>query len=705
MEARGPVRFLRNEEKRMRICGIPGIGSLCFLFLACADEPPPVVTPAELFVNSEGPSLQTSENGQSTTLTVVLSAAPLAPVTVPIASTDPGEASAMPASVEFSADDWSTPQTVTVVGADDFEMDGPQTFRVSFGPTTSNDRAFAGLVAESPELTNVDDDSPGITVTPPSGPTSETGATANFRIVLNTRPSAEVTISFESNDPSEGTLSAASTTFNTTNWNAPQIVTVVGVDDEEEDGDQTFAVVFAPVVSDDPAYAAVPAPAEVPFTNLDDEGMIRIEPPAVTNRTVTTLAPSSRDAISYGGYMNGESYQQDAILTVNGYQYAAYWNAAARVILARRPEGEGAWTRIEMDTGYSSTSTDSHNTISLGASGDGRLHIAFDHHDSPLHYVQSVVNLLTDPETVPWASASFSRWTGTLDGTTSVIAVTYPKFITEPDGKLLFEYRYGAAGRADQVLWEYDAGTWTYLGAYVSGMRASGTINAYLHGIEYSGTRLHAAWCWRTSPDPSTNRGLFYAYSDNNGRTWNNNAGMLIGTIGASPVLETSPGIEVWPIGPNRGYINQEHMTVDNAGRVHVLVTHAPDETAEDIDFERARTRAEYFHYWRSPAGRWTRTPMGFPAQLNFRGKLVVSSRDEIYAILPNIRIAGASPEVDWTNWTLIETEFDGNYFSDPLIDRQQLRLRDRLTIFAPRTPVGVVVIDTINYDLESRTR
>ena len=35
-----------------------------------------------------------------------------------------------------------------------------------------------------------------------------------------------------------------------------------------------------------------------------------------------------------------------------------------------------------------------------------------------------------------------------------------------PDGRMLFSYRFGAAGSGDEVLWEYDGNTttWTRIG-------------------------------------------------------------------------------------------------------------------------------------------------------------------------------------------------------------------------------------------------
>ena len=88
-------------------------------------------------------------------------------------------------------------------------------------------------------VVNTDDEAPGITVNPASGlVTTEGGGTASFTVVLNTQPTANVTIALSSSDTTEGTVSPASLTFTTADWNNAQTVTVTGVDDAVADGNQ-----------------------------------------------------------------------------------------------------------------------------------------------------------------------------------------------------------------------------------------------------------------------------------------------------------------------------------------------------------------------------------------------------------------------------------------------------------------------------------
>src|SRR5678815_4455298 len=92
----------------------------------------------------------------------------------------------------------------------------------------------------------------------------------SFTIVLNSQPTADVTIGLSSSDPSEGTVSLASVTFTTANWNAPRTVTVTGVNDLIDDGDTAYTIVTAAATSSDPSYNGLNA-TNVSVNNTDDD--------------------------------------------------------------------------------------------------------------------------------------------------------------------------------------------------------------------------------------------------------------------------------------------------------------------------------------------------------------------------------------------------------------------------------------------------
>ncbi|MFG6098084.1 DUF4114 domain-containing protein [Leptothoe sp. ISB3NOV94-8A] len=109
----------------------------------------------------------------------------------------------------------------------------------------------------------------GITITPTTGlVTTEAGATATFTAVLTSQPSDVVSLTFTSNDPTEGTV-IPNITFSTANWDQPQTVTITGVDDTDDDGDVAY-IINTNVTSTDTRYSAL-VPTAVAVTNQDND--------------------------------------------------------------------------------------------------------------------------------------------------------------------------------------------------------------------------------------------------------------------------------------------------------------------------------------------------------------------------------------------------------------------------------------------------
>ncbi|GIE93263.1 BNR repeat-containing protein [Paractinoplanes rishiriensis] len=391
----------------------------------------------------------------------------------------------------------------------------------------------------------------------------------------------------------------------------------------------------------------------------------------------SVLTTNGRTALSYTGYMNGESFQQDGIVTAGDQQYAAFWDEDGYVNVSRRRTPDGAWQNVRL-TDYRTTSTDSHNTISIGvAARDGSIHLAFDMHSSELRYRRSA-------DAVTWSPVATSLAGTTLD------QVTYPQFIPVPDGTLQLAIRTGLSGSGDEVLFEYANDAWTYLGKFLDGTSAGN--NPYLFGIEYDRAGLlHATWTVRETPDPSTNHDLYYAYSPDRGRTWHNNAGAVL----ATPLLPDDDALRVWDIARNRGLINQEAQAVDAAGVVHVLASHLPDDAPDQTDFAAARENAVLVHYWRNPESKvWRRNHTSFRGGLS-RGDVAADSAGNLHVVCTDsstrrLHVGTASKASGWTGWETRHVS-DPIYYSDPLIDRARLRAQGVLSVFAPRHGGGQI--------------
>ena len=94
----------------------------------------------------------------------------------------------------FTSADWNVPRTVTVTGVDDFEDDGDVAYTIVTAAVTS-DPVYSGMDPADVAVTNTDNDAAGITVSPTAGlTTTEAGGQATFTVVLDTQPTANVTI-------------------------------------------------------------------------------------------------------------------------------------------------------------------------------------------------------------------------------------------------------------------------------------------------------------------------------------------------------------------------------------------------------------------------------------------------------------------------------------------------------------------------------
>lgn len=247
--------------------------------------PPPSGSGAAILV--EGTGATTTEGGAPSTFTIKLATEPKADVTITITSDTPTEGAVAPGAVTFTAANWSTPQTITVTGVDDPVADGDKTFHVSFSVTTT-DAAYAAATPPQRTYVNIDDETPGVLVTDVSNGAKTTEGTGEvtFKVRLRSKPSATVTLPVASDNPAEGVvLGASSLVFTTANWADEQTVTVRGVDDVVDDGDQAYQVDLGPTASADPAYDALAVPS-VDLENVDDDTLgIVLGPPSGNART------------------------------------------------------------------------------------------------------------------------------------------------------------------------------------------------------------------------------------------------------------------------------------------------------------------------------------------------------------------------------------------------------------------------------------
>lgn len=411
--------------------------------------------------------------------------------------------------------------------------------------------------------------------------------------------------------------------------------------------------------------------------------------------------------------LSGQAFQQDMMITYKGYQYVTYYNNSRNVCLSRRKLPLGEWHEIVFP--YQNSIDDSHNVISLGiCANDGTIHLAFDHHNSPLHYVRSVIGLANNPETMRWDDVNFSPATSRMIADVNVPDVTYPRFFAKPDGNLFFECRYYLSGDGDSFLREYDSSThtWKMIGRYVQGMDASPDACAYINRMDYDNQgRIHVSWCWRDNYSGTSNHDIYYAYSMDNGQTWCNTNGTQVASTEymEDPTDDTSHGsclreeltsLKVVTIPYYRGYINQESQTTDTLGRVHILNSYIPDSESDDTDWDSSRLKARLHHRFRDRSGIWHVRDIlnnGSTVYSYCRSQIIADAFNNAIVIANGAEVYAATSINDYNDWGLVSDVDQGRFCSEPQIDHPRLLKDGVLSFVYLGRDQKVVVIDYLS--------
>jgi len=137
-----------------------------------------------------------------------------------------------------------------------------------------------------------------------------------------------------------------------------------------------------------------------------------------------------------------------ALLTHNNRQYIAYYNADRHMVVGQRDLRNDKFSLYVVPPTYresaGGTSTvlgwDSHNYVTMGIDKDGFIHLSGNMHVNLLTYFGS-----TKPEDVSTLVQIMEK-VGTNES-----HCTYPNFIKNREGELIFHYRDGSSGNGNEI--------------------------------------------------------------------------------------------------------------------------------------------------------------------------------------------------------------------------------------------------------------
>jgi hypothetical protein len=187
-------------------------------------------------------------------------------------------ATAISGTINFAAAETSKTITLNVLGDGVVEPDETVAVTLSNpvapGPTPAITTATATTT-----ITN--DDTAGFSIAPTNITATEGGATGSYKVKLTSQPTAPVNISF--NTGTQISPIATPITFDSTNWNVDQTVTVSAIDDTVAQGTHSGTIAHT-VTSTDASYSAKAMPdVTASITDNDSPGVSIVQSAGSTN--------------------------------------------------------------------------------------------------------------------------------------------------------------------------------------------------------------------------------------------------------------------------------------------------------------------------------------------------------------------------------------------------------------------------------------
>lgn len=230
----------------------------------------------------------------------------------------------------------------------------------------------------------------------------------------------------------------------------------------------------------------------------------------------TAANPPNNDGIAVDEVWVGTGIPYEGV-SVGPIVYLAYFNAEKELTVARIDTKTGQVRKKHL--GNTFKGWDAHNYVTLSYDKDGFLHVSGNMHSSPLVYARTLRPNDFDSLVLE------NKMVGTDEAT-----VTYPRFLTFPDGGLGFSFRSGSAGNGTEFINKFENGRWVRIVSKpLFAPDPSGeTVNSYHTAyIPRPDGYYHVAWVWRKKSGADFNFNVNYARSKDL-KNWEDSQGKKI---------------------------------------------------------------------------------------------------------------------------------------------------------------------------------
>ena len=229
----------------------------------------------------------TEEDMTGDSYTVVLDSQPTATVTVTVAGHAGTDVTLTPSSatLTFTPTTWGTAQTVTVTAGDDADTANDAVSLTHSAAST--DSEYQGITIAGVAVTVTDNDAlPGVTVsTPALTVTEEDTAGDSYTVVLDSQPTATVTVTVAGHAGTDVTPSPTSLTFTPMTWGTAQTVTVTAGPDADM-ANESVSLTHSAASTDSEYQGISIAGVAVTVTDNDAADPAVCAVPSLSGRTV-----------------------------------------------------------------------------------------------------------------------------------------------------------------------------------------------------------------------------------------------------------------------------------------------------------------------------------------------------------------------------------------------------------------------------------
>lgn len=262
------------------------------------------------------------------------------------------------------------------------------------------------------------------------------------------------------------------------------------------------------------------------------------------------------------------------ILAERDHLFIAYYDSERRLTLIARKVGTKKWTKVfpegvmlpNRNRMSNVTGWDSHNYLTMTLDREGCLHLSGNMHADPLIYYRTKKPLdITTLERIDYMTGQYEE------------RVTYPNFLRDLEGNLIFRFRFGGSGNGNEYYNVYDSvrKRWTPLldTPLLDGERK---CSAYGTGPKKGPDGMfHMLWMWRDTPNAGSNHSLTYARSPDLIH-WETGSGES-----CSIPMTPGQGDLVDPLPPFKGLINMCYTLGFDGEQAPVVAYHKYDESGK----------------------------------------------------------------------------------------------------------------------------